>query len=220
MDRGADNNDKTGRGTDGNNGCGNEPRRAAPRDGGRPTDDDNNGWCGGKAAPERSASKPAKADKPEQASKPAKPAKPAKADKPAKPAKPAKADKPAKPAKPVKADKPKGPKGKPVVSTPISGGGQTGVTGPTTRPVTKPAPVAQRPVAAVGAGTVAQPAQAPRPFVGPVAATAGAGVVAQSAVTPQALPFTGAPVVLLLLIGGLAFALGAVLLSVSARRTV
>jgi hypothetical protein len=50
-DHGADNNDKTGPGTDGNNGCGNEPRPPAPRDGGRPTDDDNNGWCGSKPKP-------------------------------------------------------------------------------------------------------------------------------------------------------------------------
>jgi hypothetical protein len=46
-DNGVDNNDKTGEGTDGNNGCGNEPREAAPQDGGRPTEDDNNGNCGG-----------------------------------------------------------------------------------------------------------------------------------------------------------------------------
>jgi hypothetical protein len=36
MDRGIVNNDKTGPGTDGNNGCGNDPDR----------EDDNNGWCG------------------------------------------------------------------------------------------------------------------------------------------------------------------------------
>ena len=35
-DHGIDNNDKTGPGTDGNNGCGNDPDR----------EDDNNGWCG------------------------------------------------------------------------------------------------------------------------------------------------------------------------------
>lgn len=46
-DHGEVNNDKTGPGTDPNNGCGNEPRLAAPRDGGRPTDDDNNGNCPG-----------------------------------------------------------------------------------------------------------------------------------------------------------------------------
>lgn len=34
-DHGVDNNDKTGEGTDGNNGCGNDPDR----------EDDNNGWC-------------------------------------------------------------------------------------------------------------------------------------------------------------------------------
>ncbi|MES2971650.1 MAG: hypothetical protein V4702_04985 [Patescibacteria group bacterium] len=50
-DHGADNNDKTGPGTDPNNGCGNDPRLAAPRDGGRPTDDDNNGNCGGNKLP-------------------------------------------------------------------------------------------------------------------------------------------------------------------------
>ena len=69
MDRGFDNNDKSGSNndsqvaaspsaapgsgsdnTDGNNGCGNEPRAESPRDGGRPTEDDNNGWCGGKPA--------------------------------------------------------------------------------------------------------------------------------------------------------------------------
>ncbi len=38
MDRGLDNNDKTGPGTDGNNGCGNDDDR----------EDDNNGWCGRK----------------------------------------------------------------------------------------------------------------------------------------------------------------------------
>ena len=41
-DHGIDNNDKTGPGTDGNNGCGNDPDR----------EDDNNGWCGKKPAPE------------------------------------------------------------------------------------------------------------------------------------------------------------------------
>jgi hypothetical protein len=37
-DHGIDNNDKTGAGTDGNNGCGNDADR----------EDDNNGWCGRK----------------------------------------------------------------------------------------------------------------------------------------------------------------------------
>jgi hypothetical protein len=37
-DHGIDNNDKTGPGTDGNNGCGNDADR----------EDDNNGWCGNK----------------------------------------------------------------------------------------------------------------------------------------------------------------------------
>ena len=41
-DHGIVNNDKTGEGTDGNNGCGNDPDR----------EDDNNGWCGKKPAPE------------------------------------------------------------------------------------------------------------------------------------------------------------------------
>lgn len=41
-DHGIDNNDKTGSGTDGNNGCGNDADR----------EDDNNGWCGNKPAPE------------------------------------------------------------------------------------------------------------------------------------------------------------------------
>lgn len=41
-DHGIDNNDKTGPGTDGNNGCGNDPDR----------EDDNNGWCGRRPAPE------------------------------------------------------------------------------------------------------------------------------------------------------------------------
>ena len=40
-DHGLVNNDKTGPGTDGNNGCGNDPDR----------EDDNNGWCGHKPAP-------------------------------------------------------------------------------------------------------------------------------------------------------------------------
>ena len=39
-DHGVDNNDKTGAGTDGNNGCGNDADR----------EDDNNGWCGRKPA--------------------------------------------------------------------------------------------------------------------------------------------------------------------------
>jgi hypothetical protein len=39
-DHGIVNNDKTGPGTDGNNGCGNDPDR----------EDDNNGWCGNKPA--------------------------------------------------------------------------------------------------------------------------------------------------------------------------
>jgi pyruvate/2-oxoglutarate dehydrogenase complex dihydrolipoamide acyltransferase (E2) component len=39
-DHGIVNNDKTGPGTDGNNGCGNDPDR----------EDDNNGWCGQKPA--------------------------------------------------------------------------------------------------------------------------------------------------------------------------
>jgi hypothetical protein len=46
MDRGIVNNDKTGPGTDGNNGCGNDPDR----------EDDNNGWCGRK--PEAAAVQP------------------------------------------------------------------------------------------------------------------------------------------------------------------
>ena len=41
-DHGIVNNDKTGPGTDGNNGCGNDADR----------EDDNNGWCGRKPAPE------------------------------------------------------------------------------------------------------------------------------------------------------------------------
>lgn len=41
-DHGIDNNDKTGPGTDGNNGCGNDSDR----------EDDNNGWCGRKPAPD------------------------------------------------------------------------------------------------------------------------------------------------------------------------
>jgi hypothetical protein len=41
-DHGVDNNDKTGAGTDGNNGCGNDADR----------EDDNNGWCGRKPANE------------------------------------------------------------------------------------------------------------------------------------------------------------------------
>ncbi|MGH2785773.1 MAG: LPXTG cell wall anchor domain-containing protein, partial [Actinomycetota bacterium] len=41
-DHGIENNDKTGEGTDGNNGCGNDPDR----------EDDNNGWCGKPPAPE------------------------------------------------------------------------------------------------------------------------------------------------------------------------
>jgi hypothetical protein len=40
-DHGIFNNDKTGPGTDGNNGCGNDPDR----------EDDNNGWCGRTPAP-------------------------------------------------------------------------------------------------------------------------------------------------------------------------
>jgi hypothetical protein len=39
-DHGIVNNDKTGPGTDGNNGCGNDPDR----------EDDNNGWCGARPA--------------------------------------------------------------------------------------------------------------------------------------------------------------------------
>lgn len=42
---GVDNNDKTGAGTDGNNGCGNDADR----------EDDNNGWCGRKPASETPA---------------------------------------------------------------------------------------------------------------------------------------------------------------------
>ena len=41
-DHGIDNNDKTGPGTDGNNGCGNDADR----------EDDNNGWCGHKPSNE------------------------------------------------------------------------------------------------------------------------------------------------------------------------
>lgn len=45
MDRGIINNDKTGPGTDGNNGCGNDADR----------EDDNNGWCGKPPAAESSS---------------------------------------------------------------------------------------------------------------------------------------------------------------------
>lgn len=65
-ERDVDGDDKSGvnagGSTDGNNGCGNEPRTAAPSDGGRPTDDDNEGWCGGKPRPVR---EPAPAPAPE-----------------------------------------------------------------------------------------------------------------------------------------------------------
>ena len=182
MDRGADNNDKTGPGTDGNNGCGNEPRLAAPRDGGRPTDDDNNGWCGAKPKPEPQA--PVKVDAAPEAPQ----ATPVVIDVPKTVVVPA----PAAPAAPV---------------TPV----------PAAAPAAAPQVVAQGTVTPLVGTPVTQAAQAAG-FIGPVAPVRGA-VVAAGAVQPTTLPFTGAPVGLLLLVAGLTVGGGAALVYAGARRT-
>jgi pyruvate/2-oxoglutarate dehydrogenase complex dihydrolipoamide acyltransferase (E2) component len=54
-DHGIDNNDKTGPGTDGNNGCGNDADR----------EDDNNGWCGKKPANVKPTETPTATETPE-----------------------------------------------------------------------------------------------------------------------------------------------------------
>ncbi len=54
-DHGIDNNDKVGPGTDGNNGCGNDPDR----------EDDNNGWCGNKPKPPKPTVTPTATETPE-----------------------------------------------------------------------------------------------------------------------------------------------------------
>ena len=180
MDRGADNNDKTGPGTDGNNGCGNEPRLAAPRDGGRPTDDDNNGWCGSKPKPEHKVAARSADSASVQAM-----------------------------ARPVAAD----------VAVPVRVASVVTPAAPALA-----APVTRKAAAKVVAyGTVtplvaARTAAAVRGagFIGPVA---GTGVVAASAAAPTALPFTGAPVGLLLMVSGLLVALGALFALVGTRRT-
>lgn len=196
MDRGADNNDKTGPGTDGNNGCGNEPRAAAPRDGGRPTDDDNNGWCG---------SKP----------KPVKKAQPVKAQ----PAAPVKAARVAAPA--VAAPRVAAPTGVTQVAVAVPATTTTR-TAPVAAPVRKAAPAARPAALRMGPVQVAGTAVAAGAGVvvmgPPTGLAVPATVVAQSAVAPQALPFTGAPVGLLALLAGLAVGVGA-FLTVAARRT-
>jgi len=196
MDRGADNNDKTGPGTDGNNGCGNEPRAAAPRDGGRPTDDDNNGWCGSKPKPEKKA-QPVKA----------------------KPAAPTKADRPS---APVAAPRAAAPSGVTQVAVTVPARTTTR-TAPVAAPVRKAAPAARpavvRKAAALVAGTATTAGAGTVAVMGPPTGLAGTDtVVAQSAVAPQALPFTGAPVGLLALLAALAVGFGA-FLTVAARRT-
>ena len=170
MDRGADNNDKTGPGTDGNNGCGNEPRLAAPRDGGRPTDDDNNGWCGSKPKPEHKAAAarvPVKVTARTAAPKAA----------------PARTITHVAPAAPAVA----APAAKVVANGTVT-------------------PLVAAPVAAAQGAA----------FVGPVAAP-GAGTAVAAA--PAALPFTGAPVGLLLVLSGLLLLVGALSGLAGTRRT-
>ena len=186
MDRGADNNDKTGPGTDGNNGCGNEPRLAAPRDGGRPTDDDNNGWCGSKPKPEPQA--PVTVDtRPE--------------------------------VTPVVVDVPKTDvvttPAAPVVTAPVAVPVQAA---PAAAPAAAPQVVVAQGTVTPLVGTPVTQAARAAGFVGPVAPTQGA-VVAAGAVAPAALPFTGAPVGLLLLVAGLVVGVGAALVRTGARRT-
>jgi hypothetical protein len=181
MDRGADNNDKTGPGTDGNNGCGNEPRLAAPRDGGRPTDDDNNGWCGSKPTPQHKAQVARVAVKDVARPVTAKVAAPGRIQNVVTPAAPAVAA--------------------PVTTKAAATGVATIVANGTVTPLVA-APVAK---AVRGAG-----------FIGPVA---GTGVAAASAAAPAALPFTGAPVGLLLMVSGLLLALGALAALAGTRRT-
>lgn len=169
MDRGADNNDKTGPGTDGNNGCGNEPRSAAPRDGGRPTDDDNNGWCGSKPKPAHPASG---ATRPSRVAEPAVPS-----------------------------------AALPATATPVS---STPVTVDPVTPVTAGAGGGAVQADAV-AGSAALVQQTPVPAQGSVVAAAATG--------PTALPFTGAPIGLLVLLGGSAVCAGAALTATGRRRT-
>jgi hypothetical protein len=85
------------------------------------------------------------------------------------------------------------------------------VTAPTTTPV-----VANGTVTPLVQGEAVAATEA-APLVGPVAPQAA--VVASGAVAPTALPFTGAPVGLLLLLSGLALGLGAALTRVGARAT-
>src|SRR4051812_33079193 len=177
MDRGATNNDKTGPGTDGNNGCGNEPRLAAPRDGGRPTDDDNNGWCGSKPKPVHAAHVVR-----------------ASVQAIARPV----AAKVAAPVHVLSVVPPAAP----ALAAPVTTKAAAKVVANGTVTPLVAAPVAK---AVRGAG-----------FIGPVAGTA---VVATSAVAPTALPFTGAPVGLLLVVSGLLVALGALCALAGTRRT-
>jgi hypothetical protein len=182
MDRGADNNDKTGPGTDGNNGCGNEPRLAAPRDGGRPTDDDNNGWCGSKPTPQHvTAARPAVRAAVQAQARPVAAVTPVQVASAVTPAAPA-------------------------VAAPVTTKAAAKVVahGAVTPQVTElvAAPAAKSAVRGAG-------------FIGPVAGTA---VVAASAAAPTALPFTGAPVGLLLVVSGLLVALGALVAVAGTRR--
>jgi len=177
-DHGDANNDKTGPGTDGNNGCGNEPRLAAPRDGGRPTDDDNNGWCGSKPKPVHATRVQATA---------------------------------------VRIDSPKGTEVTKVAAAPAQ-------PAPVTTHLTAPAPAAA-PAAVLAApvtGELSAEAVAPAvvvegPVQGPVARTTGAAASAAAGAT--ALPFTGAPVGLLLVVAGLCLGLGSALSLAGTRRT-
>jgi hypothetical protein len=163
MDRGADNNDKTGPGTDGNNGCGNEPRLAAPRDGGRPTDDDNNGWCGSKPRPAHDGH-PAPA-----------------------------------------------PTTVTSVTTPST---VIPVVTAAALPATTPATaISTSSTSASTSGT----AITSEPSLGGGAVSADA-VVANAVAGPTALPFTGAPLGLLLLLGGAAAASGAVLTALGRKQ--
>lgn len=184
--------DKTGPGTDGNNGCGNEPRLAAPRDGGRPTDDDNNGWCGSKPKPEHKVASAAAPVKHVTA--------------------------------PVAIN---GSTVAPARVTPVSAVVTQAPARTTTLAATPAAPAVAAPAKVIALGHVTPLAAATAgqaAFIGPVAGSgSGAGSVVAAAslgskAAPAALPFTGAPVGLLLVLAGLAIGLGGLSTFAGARQ--
>jgi hypothetical protein len=108
------------------------------------------------------------------------------------------------------------------VSTPKKTKSTTRALAPVAAPVAAPAVIANGTVTPVK-GAVVQAASASPAFVGATVTprvTTGAAVVAAASAAPTALPFTGAPVGLLLLVGGVVLGAGALLTLAGARRTV